>query len=112
MCSIQLVFHVCDLEFVKVLQKRIGHGNIYFAKNTETVRLMIQNLQGVLTVLNMINGKMRTPKINALYNMIDWLNMHKLGEKDQITKLPLDSSPINSNSWLAGFIDTGHIRYT
>ena len=80
-CSIQLIFHICDLEFVKVLQKRIGHGNIYFAKDTETVRLMIQNLQGVLTVIHMINGKMRTPKINALYTMIDWLNTHKLRKK-------------------------------
>jgi len=105
-CSVQLIFHICDLEFVKVLQKRIGHGNIYFAKDTETVRLMIQNLQGVLTVIHMINGKMRTPKINALYTMIDWLNMHKLEEKNHITKLPLDSSPIDCNSWLAGFIDT------
>lgn len=105
-CSIQLVFHICDLEFVKVLQKRIGHGNIYFAKDTETVRLMIQNLQGVLTVIHMINGKMRTPKINALYTMIDWLNTHKLEEKNHIAKLPLDSSKIDSNSWLAGFIDT------
>lgn len=67
---------------------------------------MIQNIQGVLTVINMINGKMRTPKINALYTMIDWLNTHKLEEKNHITKLPLDSSPIDSNSWLAGFIDT------
>lgn len=73
-CSFQIIFHISDLEFVKFLRKRIGHGNIYFSKNSQTVRLMIQNLQGVLYIINLINGKMRTPKINALYSMIDWLN--------------------------------------
>jgi hypothetical protein len=49
-CSIEIVFHINDLEFVKLLQKRIGHGNIYFAKKPQTVRLMIQNLTGVLYI--------------------------------------------------------------
>jgi hypothetical protein len=47
---------------------------------------------------------MRTPKIKNLYNMIDWLNEYKL--ENDIIKLPLDNSLINSNSWLSGFIDT------
>jgi hypothetical protein len=70
-CSVQIVFHICDLEFAKLLQNKIGHGNIYYSKQTRTVRLMIQNLEGVLLVVNLINGKMRTPKIKNLYNMID-----------------------------------------
>ena len=105
-CSIQIIFHICDLEFVKLLQKKIGHGNIYFAKKTRSVRLMIQNIKGVLLVINLINGKMRTPKINALSNMIDWLNTYKLEKINHIKKLPLDISPIHKNSWLAGYIDS------
>ena len=104
-CSFQIVFHISDLEFAKFLRKRIGHGNLYYAKNSSTVRLMIQNLQGVLYIINLINGKMRTPKINALYKMIDWLNISQLNENKK-QKLPLDKSPIASNSWLSGFIDT------
>ena len=48
---------------------------------------------------------MRTPKIEALYRLIDWLNArsrHGLS----LTKLPLDDSPIESNAWFAGFIDS------
>ena len=45
---------------------------------------MIQNLQGVLTVINLINGKMRTPKVYALYTMIDWLNTYKLSKENNI----------------------------
>lgn len=103
-CSVQIIFHICDLEFVKLLQNRIGHGRIYYSKKTRTVRLMIQNLEGVLLIIKLINGKMRTPKITNLYNMIDWLNEYKLENK--IVKLPLDNSSIDSNSWLSGFIDT------
>jgi hypothetical protein len=46
---------------------------------------------------------MRTPKLEALHRLIDFLQ-----DKNRaigITKMPLDMSPINSNSWLSGFTD-------
>jgi hypothetical protein len=45
---------------------------------------------------------MRTPKIEALHRAICWIN-----EKDNssIPLLGIDSSSLNSNSWLAGFTD-------
>lgn len=45
---------------------------------------------------------MRTPKIEALHRAIRWIN-----EKDNssIPCLGVDTSPLNSNSWLAGFTD-------
>jgi hypothetical protein len=56
---------------------------------------------------------MRTPKIEALYRLIDWLNVrfisasfHKLpNNKSKIIKLDLDSSPLGNSSWLSGFIE-------
>lgn len=43
--------------------------------------------------------------MNSLYEMIDFLN----AKGDNIIKLPIDSSPLSSNAWLAGFIDAdGH----
>lgn len=49
---------------------------------------------------------MRTPKINALYRLIDWLNIRFDLDIDKKDK---DISNIDSNSWLAGFIDAdGH----
>jgi hypothetical protein len=49
---------------------------------------------------------MRTPKIYALHRLIDWLNLRF---DFNITKKNKDISDINSNSWLAGFIDAdGH----
>ncbi len=48
---------------------------------------------------------MRTPKIHALNSLIDYLN----NKGYSINKYPLDTSPINSNAWLSGFIEAdGH----
>jgi hypothetical protein len=49
---------------------------------------------------------MRTPKIISLYKLIDWLNNRF---DINIEKKAKDFSNIESNSWLAGFIDAdGH----
>lgn len=46
---------------------------------------------------------MRTPKIEALHRAIAWYNDNK---NTDIKPLDLDLSPIDSNSWLAGFTDS------
>ena len=42
-------------------------GNYYFWE--------IQDIKGLIFITNLINGKMRTPKIEALHRLIDWLNI-------------------------------------
>jgi hypothetical protein len=50
---------------------------------------------------------MRTPKIYSLYSLIDWLNLKF--EEINISKKPLNDSPLDSNAWLSGFIEAdGH----
>jgi hypothetical protein len=50
---------------------------------------------------------MRTPKINNLFLLIDWLNNRFINLN--IKKETLDKSSLSSNSWLSGFIDAdGH----
>lgn len=45
---------------------------------------------------------MRTPNIEALHRAINWLNQHFYSN---LELLGLDCSPIDSNGWLAGFLD-------
>lgn len=55
----------------------------------------------------LLNGNMRSPKIKALHNLIDWLNL-KFGNLNMSYK-PLDTSPLDSNAWFSGFIEAdGH----
>jgi hypothetical protein len=53
-------------------------------------------------VVSLINGELRTPKINQLCLSIDWWNKN---HNSNLTKLPLKSGPLNKDSWLRGFID-------
>lgn len=53
-------------------------------------------------MVNLINGKFRTPKIKYLYKAIDHIN---LLHSRNIQKLPLNNSDLGSNSWIAGFAD-------
>lgn len=72
----------------------------------------VSNLKGLVLIVNSINGKFRTPKIRQLNNLIIYLNKYK---DKNIPLLPLDDTPIESNSWLSGFTDADgcfDIRYT
>lgn len=51
---------------------------------------------------------MRTPKIQSLHRLIDWMNNPK-NQASNIPKLPINLEPLGSNPWLSGFIDAdGH----
>ncbi len=61
-----------------------------------------KKIEDVIKTINLINGYMRTPKIEALHRAIKWYNDNY---NFNIEALDLDQSPINSNAWLAGFTD-------
>lgn len=100
---IEVIFTLKDTPSAEFLKKIFG-GNIY-KKNGNSIKWSIQDQKSITFIVNCINGKLRTPKINAFHKLIDFLNQ-KEKAFNNIIKLPLDNSPINSNAWLAGFIDS------
>jgi hypothetical protein len=103
---IQIVFNLPDYPLALVILKNLGHGSIARKKGVNAYVLTINNKDGLILLVNLINGYIRTPKIKSLYKLIDWINIKSNLE---IQKLPIDNSDINKNSWLAGFIDAdGH----
>ena len=104
--SIQILFDSRDFPLALMLQSKLNHGSISKKKGSNAYVLTINKLEGIFLIANVINGYMRTPKIYALHRLIDWLNLRF---DFNITKKNKDISDINSNSWLAGFIDAdGH----
>lgn len=101
--EIVITFDKKNLPWIKKIFSIIGHGYIRGADaNNNTGKFIITNHQGLIKTVNLINGKFRTPKIEALHRLINWLN------KDQnlnLPKLALDQSSLVSNAWLVGFID-------
>lgn len=100
--GIEIVGNVKDFPAYEFLKFRFG-GNIYRTKGKNTVRWRIKEFKSVVNVVNSINGKLKSLKINRFYSMIDFLNLYYGTKTD---KLPLDNSLLNSNAWLAGFIDS------
>lgn len=105
--SIQIVFHSNDLPLALLIKKILKHGSLLKKKEANAYILTINNKEGLLLLVNLLNGNMRTPKVYSLYNLIDWYNL-----KDSnlnIKKKELNILPLNSTPWLSGFIEAdGH----
>jgi hypothetical protein len=69
--SIQIAFNLKDLPLALLIQKNLGHGSLYRVKGANAYVLTINNNEGIILLVNLINGKFRTPKIHALFNLID-----------------------------------------
>jgi len=105
--SIQIAFDSRDFPLAMIIQKELRHGSISKTKGVNSYRLTINNYEGLILIAFLLNGKMRTPKINNLFLLIDWLNDKFLNLN--LEKKQLDKSFLSSNSWLSGFIDAdGH----
>jgi hypothetical protein len=105
--SIQIVFHLKDLPLALLIQKNLGFGSLIRKKGINAYILYINDQKGILKLVNLLNGNMRTPKINSLYKLIDWLNNKKACIN--LIKLPLNTDPLNNDAWLSGLIDSdGH----
>jgi len=100
--KILIVFALADKPLAEKLAYIINVGTVYHKNNAGYVIWLIQKNEEVIKIINIINGYMRTPKVEALYRAIDWYNHY---EGCNIIHLNLDNSPINSNAWLAGFTD-------
>lgn len=100
--KILIVFHKDDKPLADRLCFITKAGTVYEKKDANYVLWQIQNAQDVIKIINIINGYMRTPKIEALHRAINWYNKF---DKTNLNCLGLDQSDIESNSWLAGFTD-------
>lgn len=101
--SIQIVFHLKDIPLALIIQKELGQGSLTRKKGKNAYVLTINNYNGLLLIVSLINGNMKTPKIFALFDLIDWLN--KKFETINFIKLPLNNQILSENAWLSGFIE-------
>lgn len=72
--SIQKVFQLKDFPLCQVIQKLIGLGTISKKKQSAAYILTINNLEGLLALCRLINGKMRGPKYHQFVLLLSYLN--------------------------------------
>jgi hypothetical protein len=100
--AIKIVFHLKDLPLALLVQKELGVGSLSRKKGVDAYILTINSYEGILLVISLINGNMRTPKIHSLNALIDFLNNTK---GTSIEKHPVSIESLDSNPWLSGFIE-------
>lgn len=76
-------------------------------------RLTVNSKAGVLSMVHLLNGSMRTAKIYSLARLIDWVNQEQGAAKPaaNIEKRPINKEPIEATSWLSGFIEADGCFY-
>lgn len=100
---VKITFVEKDLPLANKLKQVINGGTLVYPKNSNYVDLLFQDLNSIKKIAVLLNGKMRTPKIEALHRLIDWLNARS-GEPE-LVKFGLDDTPLDNNPWLTGFIE-------
>lgn len=63
-----------DAPLAKKIMEVIGGGTIAYSKSSGYLDLLFQDLKSIQKMAVLLNGNMRTPKIEALHRLIDWLN--------------------------------------
>ena len=99
-----IVFSSPDAFLAYYLKEKLGFGNVKKVKNKNAYILIISNKEGMLKVMNLINGKLRTKNKydQVIKNILNSKNYFELKENINFT---LNTSHDLNNHWLAGFSD-------
>ena len=103
--KVVFTFHPNELPLYNKISQILQTGIIYTEKRG-VCRYTISNADAVIKLINLVNGKFRTPKIVALNKAIDNLNKWR---NANLVKMPTDIGNLEDSPWLSGFIDAdGH----
>ena len=76
---VKIIFVKKDVPLALKIKEVIQGGTLAYPKNSNYVVLNFQDLNSIQKIAILLNGKMRTPKIEALFRLIDWLNAKSSG---------------------------------
>lgn len=97
-----IVFSSPDAFLAYYLKERLGNCNVRKVKHKNAYLLIVSKREGILNVLNLINGKLRSKnRFNQVINNI--LNHDRY--KDISINFTINLTDDFSNHWLAGFSD-------
>lgn len=97
-----ITFSSTDAFLAYYLKEKLGYGNVRKVKDKNAYLLIVSNKKGMLNVINLINGKLRTEhRFNQVVNNV----LSHVQYADQNSNFTIDSSKNFNNHWLAGFSD-------
>lgn len=97
-----------DKALAEFICKTLGYGSIEIIESRNAIKIYIRGRQSLINIIGLINGKFRTPKIEKLNKLIEYINKKRFKQIEKLfILLPIDNSSLNSNNWLTGFSDGG-----
>lgn len=98
-----ITFDMKNEPLAKKLLELIGFGFLRYKLQDNACVLVISPVAGLVKITQLINGELRTPKVDQLYKLINWLNFN---HNKNIIKLSLKKNNLENSGWLSGFIDS------
>jgi len=94
--SVQISFPTKDYPLAAAIMALVGHGSLAKKKKVAAYVYTVNNLEGLIKLANLLNGKFRTSKILDFQSLVAYLNRKSPGLN--LVAAPLDSSSLDSNS--------------
>lgn len=90
-----ITFALKNKPLAKKLLNIIQYGYIAYKPKNNACVFTVSPVKGLKKVVSLLNGELRTPKINQLYLLIDWLNKN---HGSNINKLPIKPCSLSNDS--------------
>jgi LAGLIDADG endonuclease len=104
--SITISFHENDKPLAQKICDILGYGSLELIPANKAIKIHIRGKFSILNILSLIKDKFRTPKIEKLNNLINYININWINDlKEPLLLSRRDNSSLESNSWLSGFSD-------
>ena len=97
-----ITFNKNDLPLANAILKKIGYGFIRIKSKENAIVLTVSPIKGLKVILNLISDYLRTPKINQVNKLINWLNKYHNTNLNILTR---NEKSLILDYWLSGFID-------
>ena len=108
---IVFISHINNLGLYAFIQLELGKIGRFQITGNNTLRYIIGDKKGIISFIQLIHGKLRTPKNKRFNDLIKFINSkYSLDISERL----LDISDFSNNSWFSGFTEAdGHfgIKY-
>ena len=103
--------HIKNLDMYTFIQSELGNIGRFQTSGDNVIRYIIGDIKGIMLIIHLMHGKLRTPKNRRFNDLIQFMNSkYNLDTPESL----LDDSNFFNNSWLTGFTESdGHfgIKY-
>jgi hypothetical protein len=102
--ALAISFHPNDIPLAYFIKSSLGFGSVYTVKDRFAVTFRIGSYAGMLRVMSLVNGKLRT-KHRYDQAMRNVLSHPSFAEFAAVTSFTLNETPLVADYWLCGFTD-------